>query len=144
MAQGNRRSPAPGGRRNQVMVALSDSEFAEVSAAAGRDGMAAGAWLGVLGVRGAAGPGPALDLAPLMRELMMLRAELMENRRVLTNIGGNLNDVARHANTTGHMHVATAMVQQLVARVVGQVEETVGRVDDMATATRVSLTRRRR
>jgi hypothetical protein len=59
---------------------------------------------------------------------MALRSELMEARRVLANIGGNLNDVARHANSTSELHAATGDVQALVARVVSRVESVVGHV----------------
>jgi hypothetical protein len=52
-------------------------------------------------------------------------AELVEHRRVLHNVGGNLNDVSRHANSTGELHAATARVQDLVARAVEKVERTV-------------------
>jgi len=130
-----RRARAAGGRSNQMTVWLSDEEQSAVEGAAERAGMAPGAWLGEFGVRAArldspvrvgagAGGGGAVAL-----ELMALQAELLESRRVLTNIGGNLNDVARHANSTGALHAATAEVQALVARVVTRVEDAVARVD---------------
>lgn len=68
----------------------------------------------------------------LLREVMMLRAELAEDRRVLRNIGGNWNDVARHANATGVLHPGTAQVGELVVRAVRRVEDTVVRVDELA------------
>jgi hypothetical protein len=75
--------------------------------------------------------------------VMELRAELAEARRVLTNIGGNLNDVARHANSTGELHAGTVAVQALVARVVERVEATVGHVDQGMTAVFPRSRRRR-
>jgi hypothetical protein len=130
-----RRARAAGGRANQITVWLSDEERSAVEGAAERAGMAPGAWLGEFGVRAArldspvrvgagAGGGGAAAL-----ELMALQSELLQSRRVLTNIGGNLNDVARHANSTGALHAATAQVQALVARVVTRVEDAVARVD---------------
>ena len=87
--------------------------------------MAAAAWLGEVGVRAAAravdvtaaaAPGTALQ------ELMVVHAGLVDLRRILRNVGGNLNDVARHANTTGALAAETAPVQALVARVVRRVD----------------------
>jgi hypothetical protein len=137
MTATSRRSPAPGGRPHSVMVALSEMEMALVKSASVREGMAAGAWLGKVGVRAAeAVPGPASAWGPVMQELMNLRAELMENRRVLRNVGGNLNDVARAANSTGESHESASRVLALVARVVARVEETVGGVDELTVRAR--------
>jgi hypothetical protein len=49
-----------------------------------------------------------------------LTQELREHRRVLTNVGGNLNDVAKVANSTGKIENANAAatVLRLVANVV--------------------------
>ncbi|WP_336160011.1 hypothetical protein [Amycolatopsis sp. VC5-11] len=46
--------------------------------------------------------------------------ELREHRRVLANIGGNVNDLARVANSTGQVEqaVVAATVLRLVANVV--------------------------
>jgi hypothetical protein len=49
--------------------------------------------------------------------LMALQSELMEVRHVLTNVGGNLDDVAPDANSTGELHTSTGGVQGLVVRV---------------------------
>jgi hypothetical protein len=110
---------------------FSDEELAAVATAAERAGMAARAWVGEVSVR-AAEEGPEQTSGPLARvvarELIVLLGELRETRRVLTNIGGNLNDVARHVNSTGELAAETETVQLLVARVVASVEETVGRV----------------
>jgi hypothetical protein len=56
-------------------------------------------------------PGRASARGPEKAELMGLRAELMENRRIVRNVGGNPNDVARHANETGEVHEATQRVE---------------------------------
>ncbi|WP_406639099.1 hypothetical protein [Amycolatopsis sp. WGS_07] len=49
-----------------------------------------------------------------------LLEELREHRRVLANIGGNVNDLARVANSTGQLEHAAALatVLRLVANVV--------------------------
>jgi hypothetical protein len=127
----SRRSRAAGGRPHQLEVLFSDEELAAVATAAEQAGMAARAWVGEVSVR-AAEEGPEQTSGPLARvvarELIVLLGELRETRRVLTNIGGNLNDVARHVNSTGELAAETEAVQLLVARVVASVEETVGRV----------------
>jgi hypothetical protein len=45
---------------------------------------------------------------------MVLHAELMDGRRILRNVGGNLNDVARHANSTREVHQETRRIEALV------------------------------
>jgi hypothetical protein len=142
-----RRSRAAGGRPHRLTVWLSDAELAVVTASADRAGMAASAWLGESGVQVAESEmGTKAGLAggaATAFEVMALRAELAEARRVLTNIGGNLNDVARHANSTGELHAGTVAVQALVARVVERVEATVGHVDQGMTAVFPRSRRRR-
>jgi len=75
---------------------------------------------------------------------MGLRAELMEARRVLTNVGGNLNDVARHANSTSEVHEATGRVLELVARVVARVEGAAVAVGELTAVARREHLRGRR
>jgi hypothetical protein len=131
-----RRTRTPGGRPLSSTVALSVQEAAVVRIAAARAGMAVGAWLGQAGVRAAVlevQPG-AVDSAEQMQQLMMVRAEVMETRRVLRNIGGNLNDVAAHANSTGEIHPATQQVLQLVERAVARVDAVVADLDAAITA----------
>lgn len=114
-----RRSPARGGRPVSCMVALSEEEAALLHAAAAREGMSLGAWIGDAAVRVAQQDvKPQTSVGQYMQGLMVLRNELGEARRVLRITGGNLNDVARHANTTGEIHGATM-------RVLGRVEEAV-------------------
>lgn len=111
--------------------------MAGVRAAAIRSGVSAASWLGDVGVSAAsAGRGPAVSWGPVMQDLMGLRSELMEARRVLTNVGGNLNDVARHANSTGAVHEATDRVLGLVERVVGRVEGAALEVGSLTAAAR--------
>ncbi len=116
-------------------VALSVQEAAVVRIAAARAGMAVGAWLGQAGIRAAVLVQPgAAEGAEQMQQLMMARAEVMETRRVLRNIGGNLNDVAAHANSTGEIHPATQQVLQLVERAVARVDVVVADLDATTTA----------
>jgi hypothetical protein len=95
----------------------SDTEWAVIVQVAARAGMRPGAWaqqaaydaaqrehLGETADRGAVDD---------------LTAELREHRRVLTNVGGNLNDVAKVGNATGQFEHATAAAT--VLRLVGNV-----------------------
>lgn len=132
-----RRSRAAGGRPHSVRVSLSDVEAAAVVAAAGRAGQAPGAWLGEAGVAAATqGRGPASSWAGVMQDLMGLRAEVMELRRVLRNVGGNLNDVAAQANATDVVHAAAARVLGLVGRTVERVDRAVAALDARLAAAR--------
>jgi len=72
-------------------------------------------------LRGAASDPSAVD------ELV---AELRQQRRVLTNIGGNLNQLARAANATGVIEnpAAMAAVLRLVRNVVHATDELIDRV----------------
>lgn len=119
-------------------VALSQWELAQVLSGAGREGMAASAWLGEVGVRAASRPIEALDLTPpkRMQDLMVAHNGLMDLRRILRNVGGNLNDVARHANSTGTLAGETAQVQALVARVVLRVDAALSEVGGMLALAR--------
>jgi hypothetical protein len=132
-----------------VVVALSEWEMAQVVSAAGRQGMATSAWLGELAAReaagGAAADGISATPGAFMQRLMTARAELMNTRRVLRNVGGNLNDVARHANSTGRLPIETAQVQALVSRAVTRVDVAVADLAALlATAQRAQLRATRR
>ena len=102
--------------------------------------MAAGAWLGQVGVAAAVvGPAPRVGSAGqraqvVVAELVAVQNQLRETKRILRNVGGNLNDVARAANSTGQLVVETGSVEQLVARVVALVEETVRQVSGETSA----------
>lgn len=128
----SRRARAADGRRqHRVLVDLSDREMAQVATAAARAGLARGAWLGEVGVECAAAdesPVPA-GTGEEMQALMMLRAELMDGRRLLRNVGGNLNDVARHVNAVSELHASTERVTELVERAVERLDGTVSSVD---------------
>jgi hypothetical protein len=137
-----RRARAAGGRSHPVRVWLSDFEVAALRAAAARAGQAVAAWLGEAGVAAAtAGRGPASSWSGVMQALMVARAELTDARRLLRNVGGNLNDVAVHANATGALHPATLRVLGLVERAVVRVEESAVAVGAATAAARAERLR---
>ena len=128
------------GDRSRWWWCCRSRELALVRSAAGRRGMATSAWLGEVGAREAArgsGDGDGMPATPgaFLQRLMCARAELMDSHRVLRNVGGNLNDVARYANSTGRLAVETAQVQALVARAVTRVDVAVADLAGLLAAT---------
>lgn len=128
-----RRQRAEGGRPHTVRVSLSEAEYAAIHAAAIRAGQADGSWLGDLGSRSATQPheaAPPQEWGEALQALMSTSGELAEDRRVLRNVGGNLNDVARHANTGPELHEATAQVVAMVERAVARIDATLDELDE--------------
>jgi hypothetical protein len=110
------------------LLRYTDDEWAAIVQVAALSAMRPGAWAQQAAydaarsrLRGATQERGAID------ELV---AELRQHRRVLTNIGGNLNDVARAANATGTIEnlVAAQTVLRLVRNVVAGVDELVRRI----------------
>ncbi len=108
------------GRREKRGTAprYSDTEWAVIVQVAARAGMRPNAW-----VAQAAYEAALREHLGTFTERTVVTAlieELREHRRVLTNVGGNLNDVAKVANSTGEIENATAAttVLRLVANVV--------------------------
>ena len=136
-----RRPRAEGGRPHTTTVSFSESEWAAIEAAAARAAMAPGAWVGDSAARAAELPDPVVPGARVsagsagsrMQRLMGLRSELMEDRRVLGHIGGNLNDIARVAGPDGALESTVGQVAQMVARAVERIDRTVTEVDQQVT-----------
>lgn len=124
------------------MVALSQWEVAQVVSAAGRAGLAAGAWLGEVGVRAAARaardgtPGAVEVDGAVLHALMADRAELMDLRRLLRNATGNLNQIAARLHSTGELAASIEAVLELVARTVARVDAAVTTHAQLLDATR--------
>jgi hypothetical protein len=105
-----------------------DQEWAVIVAVAAVAGLKPGAWV----------QQTAFDAARHQRRGQVdergvvegLVAELRQHRRVLTNIGGNLNDLARAANATGVIENpgAVRVVLRLVRNVVLGGDELVRRI----------------
>src|SRR3954471_10877499 len=142
-----RRPPAPGGRPFSVVVWLSESELAQITGMAAREGLGVSAWLGQAGVRLAARHGTAGESTMRggsgVQAVMVTYHGLMDVRRILRNIGGNLNDVARHANSTGTLPVETRQVQAIVARRVLQIDPVLAALLEALAAVGVRVGRRR-
>ncbi|MGW9310696.1 hypothetical protein ACWGPQ_22075 [Saccharomonospora azurea] len=127
------RSPrGQGPRRVRVSLRYTDVEWAAILVAAAVEGMKPGAWVAEAAFELARGRnrGPGLD----RRAVDEVLAELGQHRRILTNIGGNLNQLAAVANTTGEIEVRDAAV-----RVVDVVRRVVLGSEALASAVRAEL-----
>jgi hypothetical protein len=114
---------------------------------AAREGLGVSAWLGQAGVRlserhGAAGES-TMRGGSGVQAVMVTYQGLMDVRRILRNIGGNLNDVARHANSTGTLPVETRQVQAIVDRRVLQIDPVLAALLEALDAVGVRVPRRR-
>lgn len=124
------RSHAQGERRKQrTTVRFTDAEWDRIVSAAALARKRPGAWVAEVAhdaarwrLRGLPAGRDALEgLADQVRSM----------RNVLANIGGNLNDVARHANTTHEVATIRSQAEavlRMVRRVVGRADETLGEV----------------
>ena len=72
-----------------------------------------------------------------MRELMTASWELADSRRVLRNVGGNLNQVARVVNATGVPPRETERVLHLVDRAVHRVDHAAAALLELLGSARV-------
>lgn len=132
------------------MVSLSDEEAEMIRAAAAKQNMAVGAWIGEVAVRASDGvtgipgePGVML-LTDEMRMLLQSHIEFSMQRVALRAIGNNLNQLVRHANSTGTVHVATAQVLERISVLAERSEELMKLFLDSGAATRVQLLAARR
>jgi hypothetical protein len=127
------RSHAQGERRKQrTTVRFTDAEWDRIVSAAALARKRPGAWVAEVAhdaarwrLRGLPAGRDALEgLADQVRSM----------RNVLANIGGNLNDVARHANTTHEVATIRSQAEavlRMVRRVVGRADETLGEVAEV-------------
>ncbi|GAA1292135.1 plasmid mobilization protein [Saccharothrix xinjiangensis] len=110
-------------RRARTSVSFTDIEWAAITIAASLDGMRAGAWIARVAFDEAAhhNSGARLD----RDAFAALAAAVQEQRRVLANVGGNLNQLAKATNATGGIDnpEAAARLLGLVRRVVGSTDE---------------------
>ena len=90
-------------RRKEAL--FTPDEFALIEQASTHRGLKAGAFIAATAVEAAkAMTAGADDRTPAtVHELRGVAAEVRELRRLLGNVAGNLNDVARHANSAGEL-----------------------------------------
>lgn len=123
------RPHVPKGRRQERKVYFDTEERAVIEVAAGMMGLRFGAYVASAAVRDArslvarsaraASEAEAEGAAPVglsVSEAQELLDEVRQLRRLLGNVAGNLNDVARHANSTGELAPESAAVLDYVRR----------------------------
>jgi len=125
------REPVPAGtsrRRARTAVSFTNQEWTTIVVAAATDGMRPGAWIARLAFAEAAQRNSATGLD--RESITELTAALQEQRRVLANVGGNLNQLAKLANSTGGIdnQAAAERLLRLVRRVVGSSDELLVRI----------------
>lgn len=127
------REQAKGERRKQrTTIWYTDAEWARIVAAAAMAGKRPGAWVAESAHDAARW---RLRGLPAGREVLAELAEQVRSmRNVLANIGGNLNDVAKHANAThevASIREQADAVLRMVRRVVGRADEQLGEVAEV-------------
>lgn len=92
-------------REKKKEVLYTSEELAMVVAAATEVGLRPGAFIAAVSVHAAKSHAQRRQGSQLRTsaEVQELTGELRELRRLLGNVAGNLNDVARHANSTGEL-----------------------------------------
>lgn len=125
------RPHVPSGRRQPRKVYFDGEERAVIEVAAGMMGLRFGAYVasaavrdarslvarsGVAGDHAADGDGTSAAVGLSVSEAQELLDDVRHLRRLLGNVAGNLNDVARHANSTGELAPESAAVLDYVRR----------------------------
>ena len=120
MADGavRRRSRQAVSRPRVVQFSLTEEEFAEVSAAADRLGLARGAFAAGAALAAARG-GPAPDLSPVREALV----EVMTAAGLVRRAGTNLNQAVARLNATGQRGADLLPAAEFCARVIRRLDE---------------------
>jgi hypothetical protein len=106
-------------RRRVVQFSLTEEEFAEVSVAAGRSGLARGAFAAEATLAAARGV-PARVWSPLRDALV----ELMTAAGLVRRAGTNLNQAVARLNATGQRGEDLLPAAQFCVRVIRRLDET--------------------
>jgi Bacterial mobilisation protein (MobC) len=131
--RGRRRANLPGGpRRHRVVVRVSDGELAELQALAGERGVSVPAVLVQSTLAG------GLEAAGAFEQL---REELGLALRLVASISGNVNQLARQANTAAGGVEASPVTAAQLAAVTAALDRT---LTDLRTVTRAALAVRRK
>ena len=109
------------------------AEYVAVTQAAARDGLTPGAWVAAVATTAAARPVGAASATQKHPELEGLRSELLAVRRLATNISGNLNDVAKHANSTGELKPEVVAMMEFIRKLARRMDRV---IEDIRMLTR--------
>jgi hypothetical protein len=123
MAEARRRSRMGAARSRVVQFSLSEEEFGEVSAAAGRRGLARGAFAAEAALASARGT-PGRVWSPLREAL----AEVMTAAGLVRRAGTNLNQAVARLNATGQEGGDLVPAARFCVRVVARLDETAGQL----------------
>jgi hypothetical protein len=122
-ATGRRRSPQPGPRLRLVKFFLTDDELAELDEAAGKAGLARGAFAAEVTMAAARGRSARIS-APLREALVELISAAGLVRRARTN----LNQAVARLNATGQRGKDLLPATQFCVRVIRRLDEAVEHV----------------
>lgn len=118
-------------RSKRMTVAFNSAELLLVEAAAARDGLRPGAWVGAAATAAAQRPVDSVSHAQRHPELEGLRTELLGLRRLSGNIAGNINDLARHANSTGEVKPEAEAVLAYVRTLAKRMDRVIDDIRDL-------------
>ncbi|MEU6848364.1 hypothetical protein ABZ901_00215 [Actinacidiphila alni] len=113
-----RRSPTA--RRNRTHPCFSDSEWADLTAAASACGLKPGGYAAAAALVAARSQNPRAAIADTRRQL----EELMNSNRQLAAVGNNLTQLLPHLPVAGHLHDQTQRVLVLVRDALDAVDTT--------------------
>jgi FAD/FMN-containing dehydrogenase len=119
VGSGRRRSRQVVSRPKVVQFSLTEEEFAEVSEAAARSGLARGAF--AAGVTLAAARSGQVGGGVPLREALV---EMMTAAGLVRRIGTNLNQAVARLNATGHRSDDLLSAAQFCVRVIRRLDET--------------------
>jgi len=120
-------------RLKRVTGRFNAAEYVAVTQAAARDGLKPGAWVAAVATTAAARPVGSASMVQRHPELEGLRSELLAVRRLATNISGNLNDVAKHANSTGELKGEVVAMMEFIRKLARRMDRV---IEDIRMLTR--------
>jgi len=120
-------------RLKRVTGRFNAAEYVAVTQAAARDGLTPGAWVAAVATTAAARPVGSASMVQKHPELEGLRSELLVVRRLATNISGNLNDVAKHANSTGELKGEVVAMMEFIRKLARRMDRV---IEDIRMLTR--------
>lgn len=120
---GGHRSHSEEKRTRHAHAYFTEMEWAVIVDAAEREVLRPGAWVARAALSESERATGRRRVGDDSGELRAVQTELLELRRLLGNIAGNLNDVARHANTEHEWAPETTRVLALVRDLAGRTEQ---------------------
>ena len=101
------------------------AEYVAVQRAADQEGLTPGAWVAAVATTVASRPVSSASMVQKHPELEGLRSELLAVRRLATNISGNLNDVAKYANSTGELKGEVVAMMEFIRKLARRMDRVI-------------------